>query len=81
MISSDLTNNPKRFWSFIKSKRCETTGVAPLRDIDGLTYSDGESKANILNQQFSSVFNSDEDVSTIPDKGPSPHPAMENISQ
>lgn len=80
MISPELTNNPKRFWSFIKSKRCETTGVAPLRDTDGLTYSDGKSKANILNQQFSSVFNSDEDVSTIPDKGPSPHPAMDNIT-
>jgi hypothetical protein len=37
---------------------------------------DSETKANILNKQFSSVFNTNEDKSTIPDKGPSPHPTM-----
>jgi hypothetical protein len=52
---------PKRFWSFIKSKRCESTGVSPLKDSDGKTYSDSETKANILNKQFSSVFNTNED--------------------
>ena len=80
MISPDLTSNPKRFWGFIKSRRCESVGVAPLKDTDGLTYSDSESKANILNRQFSSVFNSNEDVNTIPRKGPSPHPDMDNIT-
>lgn len=40
-------------------------------------YSGNESRANILNQKFSSVFNSDEDEGTIPDKGPSSHSAME----
>lgn len=40
-------------------------------------YSGNESRANILNQKFSSVFNSDEDVGTIPDKGPSSHSAMD----
>jgi hypothetical protein len=52
------------------------TGVSPLKDSDGKTYSDRETKANILNKQFSSVFNTNEDKSTIPDKGPSPHPTM-----
>lgn len=40
-------------------------------------YSGNESRANILNQKFSSVFNSDEDVGTIPDKGPISHSAMD----
>ena len=31
MLEVDNTNNPKRFWSFIKSKRAESTGVALLR--------------------------------------------------
>lgn len=32
MLEDDNTNNPKRFWSFIKSKRAESTGVAPLTE-------------------------------------------------
>jgi hypothetical protein len=52
------------------------TGVSPLKDSDGKTYSDRETKANILNKQFSSVFSTNEDKSTMPDKGPSPHPTM-----
>jgi hypothetical protein len=68
IIDPYLSSNPKRCWSFIKSKRCESTGVSPLKDSDGKTYSDSETKANILNKQFSSVFNTNEDKSTIPDK-------------
>ena len=30
VVSNDLKENTKRFWSFIKSKRQESTGVAPL---------------------------------------------------
>ena len=37
-------------------------------------------KVNTLNEQFVSVFNKDEDTSTIPDMGPSLHPSMDNIS-
>ena len=36
-------------------------------------------KVNTLNEQFASVFNNDEDTSSIPDMGPSPHPTMDNI--
>jgi hypothetical protein len=31
IISPDQTGNPKRFWSFIKAKKQENSGVAPLR--------------------------------------------------
>ena len=65
IISPESQSNPKKFWSFITSKRTESTGVAPLKANDGLTYSDPTTKANILNDQFSSVFNSSEDSSTI----------------
>ena len=69
IISPDSTSNPKRFWGFIKGMRTDTTGVAPLKDTTGLTHSDSSRKANILNDQFSSVFNKDEQTDTIPDKG------------
>ena len=37
IINPELSTNPKRFWSFIKSKKCESVGVAPLKVSDGLT--------------------------------------------
>ena len=42
IINPELSTNPKRFWRFIKSKRCESVGVSPLKDTDGLTYSESE---------------------------------------
>ena len=79
IISPDSTANPKRFYSFIKSKKNENQGVAPLRAKTGITHCDSATKANILNEQFSSVFNKGEDSSNIPSMGPSPHPTIGNI--
>ncbi|CAC5405349.1 unnamed protein product [Mytilus coruscus] len=80
IISPEQKSSPKKFWSFIKNKRCENGGVAPLRNTDGLTYSDNKMKANILNNQFSSVFNSNEDKTTIKKMKTNPYPHMENIT-
>ena len=65
---------PKRFWSYIKNIRCENTGVAPLLK-DGLLQCDSLAKANVLNDQFTSVFTS-EDSSHLPVLGESPHPSV-----
>ena len=54
IISPDSTENPKRFWGFIKGLPTENTGIAPLKDSTGMTQSDGSKKADILNCQFSS---------------------------
>ena len=77
-ICGEITTNPKRFWSYLKSKRQDAQGVSPLRKADGLLYSDTESKAEILNEQFHSVYTR-EDTTTMPEKGPSPYPEMPNI--
>ena len=79
IICPDLQSNPKRFWSHISSKRCDNNGVAPLRGPRGATYTGSRDKANILNHQFCSVFNRDEDPSTLPDLGPSPFPSIDRI--
>ena len=50
------TNNNKNLWSFIKSRKMETTGIAPLKGQDNKTYNDNETKANILNTHFASSF-------------------------
>ena len=54
----------KKLWSFIKQQKNDYCGVAPLQD-NGVTYNDPESKAQIINKAFSSVF-THEDVSTMP---------------
>ena len=79
IISPEIHQRPKRFWGFIKSRRCDNNGVAPLRGQDGMTYSDPKSKADILNKQFSSVF-TQEPQDTMPNLGESPHPTMPDIT-
>ena len=76
MICPDLEKNPKKFWAFIKSKKCDNNGVAPLTNI-GITHVDDKVKANILNQQFSSVFSVDNHPA--PDLGVSNIPSMNDI--
>ncbi|VDI01139.1 Hypothetical predicted protein [Mytilus galloprovincialis] len=80
IISPKQKSNPRKFWSFTKNKRYENGGVVPLRNTDGLTYSDNKMKANILNNQFSSVFNNKEDKSTIKEMKTNPYPEMKIIT-
>jgi hypothetical protein len=50
----------------------------PLRKDDGFLYSDTETKAEILNDQFYSVYTR-EDMTSMPEKGQSPYPDMPDI--
>lgn len=52
--------------------------MSPLKGPDGLLYSETLSKVEILNNQFHSVYTT-EDLSDMPSKGDSPHPNMSNI--
>ena len=70
VVSNYLKENTKRFWSCIKSKRQESTGVAPLINKEGYLHSDSAKKAEILNQPFQSVYTK-VDTDNIPDRGPS----------
>ena len=78
MLEEDSASNPKKFWSFIKSKRADSSGVAPLWR-EGILFSDSNMKANILNDQFTSVF-STETADEIPSKGDSPYSTVPNIN-
>ena len=49
---------------YIKSKRQDGNGVSPLKE-NGQLHSDSRRKAEILNNQFCSVFTS-EDTTNIP---------------
>ena len=55
-------NNPKPFWRFVKSRKCDNLGVSALKK-KGHLHSDAKKKADILLDQFCSVFTSDDDDS------------------
>ncbi|XP_045160866.2 uncharacterized protein LOC123525785 [Mercenaria mercenaria] len=76
LVSTD--RNPKKLYSLVKGKRCDKSGISPLKS-NGVTHSDPTTKAKILNDQFSGVFYR-EDTSHIPSLGTSPHPSMHNLS-
>lgn len=78
MICDDSSGKSKKLWSFIKSKRCDNSGVAPLMK-NGVLKCDSTTKANILNDQFVSVF-TDEQTTSLPDLGPAVHPEVPNFS-
>jgi len=69
------------FYSYIKSLRTDSCGVAPLKK-DGIVYSDGMKKAEILNDQFSSVYTNEDSPRPLPQGviGPSSYPDMPPIS-
>ena len=70
--------NAKRLYLYAKSQKKDSSSVGPLRGSDGQTYSSPEKKANILNDQFSSVFNVEDDTD-MPELEPSPYDAMPSI--
>ena len=67
MVSEPGTHN-KKLYSYVKSQKSDSSGVSPLKR-EGVTYSDTSAKAEILNDQFSSVFTK-EDFAHTPDMGP-----------
>ena len=76
MLNNDINSIPKRLWSFIKSKRCDSTGVAPLSK-GGNNHSGSLEKANILSDQFTSVCTEEDTCTTnVPTMGPSPFPDL-----
>ena len=54
-IIDGLNNNTKPFWKYVKSKRQESRGIAPLKKGTNL-ISDSKGKAELLLNQFKSVF-------------------------
>ena len=56
--------NSKPLWRYIKSEHQDGNGVSPLKE-NGQLHSDSRRKAEILNNQFCSVFTS-EDTTNIP---------------
>lgn len=78
IVSGDLKQNPKCFYSYIKRKRQESEGVLFLIDKNGFLQNESTKTADVLNDQFVSAYTHD-DIESIPQEGPSLHPAMQRI--
>ena len=63
-LLDDSTKSTKKFWTFLKSKKKDQFGIMTL-EYQSKVNTDSLSKANLLNNQFVSVFTC-EDLSYIP---------------
>ena len=77
VLGPSLDNNPKKFWSFIRSQRREAIGIPTLSTNDTNHVTDS-AKAEALNTQFSSVF-THENLSNIPSKPESPYGSINDL--
>ena len=69
----------KRLWSYIKSLRKDSSGIAPLKD-NGRLFNSPTDKTNILNHQYHSVYTQEDPSSATPDPDGTPLPDMDNIT-
>ena len=80
----DPTNEPetpkarKKFWSYVKSLKKDNCGVSALKS-NGSLHSDPKAKADILNNQYESVF-TNEDKRNVPIPEGTPFPDMPEIT-
>ena len=54
-LFSDDKNN-KKLWSYIKSKRSENVGISELKNKNNIPTNDPVKKADLIHEQFDSVF-------------------------
>ena len=79
--SDDSPYVSKKFYTFLKYNKTDRCGTAPLRD-QGTLHTDPKEKADILNNQFQSVFTNETPLplaDLAKAKLPSPHPTMPDI--
>ena len=55
-LASQLSTNPKVFWSYVREVQGNRSKVNSLKDEKGKMYSGGLEKANLLNSYFKTVF-------------------------
>ena len=78
MLDPEKDNNSiKIFWKYIKSTKQDTMGIGTLKN-NGVLAETAEQKAEMLNNQFTSVFTI-ENTTNMPSKGNSPFKPMKDI--
>lgn len=78
VIGSSLTDNPKRFWSYVRNNRSENLGIPPLKNNDSSISVTDKDTAESLNSYFFSAFTQEQ--MPIPTIGIFPFPSISNRS-
>ena len=63
-LAQNSKSNPKAFYSYLNSKKCNRVSIGPLK-VNGKKIEDDKEMAEVLNNFFGSVF-TEEDLSEIP---------------
>ena len=69
VIGDSLTNNPKKFWSYVRTSKSEMIGIPPLR-AGGKFCSTDRDKAEVLSSHFASTFTKESLPPTGTDQSP-----------
>ena len=64
-IANECKNNPKKFWKYVQDRMKTSQGISSLKQADGSLAVDDVTKAETLNDFFSSVF-TQENINDIP---------------
>ena len=78
MFSDPDDKSNKTFWRFIKSKKQDNVSISSLKSGSKVIF-DSKGKASSFNEQFCSVFTS-ENTSDTPNLGDSPYPTVKHIT-
>lgn len=62
-LETDISNNPKLFWSYVKSRRGGSSAYPNIMSDGHTTTSDGAKVCDLFAAYFSSVYSYDQDVS------------------
>ena len=79
-ISKEIKNNNKVFWRYVNANRSSKASIPDLKRPDGTKACSDEDKAEVLNNQFSSVFTK-EDTSNLhhQEDAPNTQPTTPNL--
>ena len=78
LLDPEIDKSNKKFWRFIKARKQDNTGISTLRE-NGRIITDSQEKAEVLNNQFTSVFPR-EDTASMPDLPPTQYRPMNPIT-
>ena len=67
-------NDSKKFWKYIKAKKQDSLGVSPIKQ-NGTLHSDNKTKAELLSNQFKSVF-TPKSNNNLPSMNGAPYPTI-----
>ena len=68
-LAREVKENTKAFWRYVNSAKKTRSSIPNLKRTDGIFTSSDQQKADALNQQFASVFTT-EDLSNLPQAEP-----------